>query len=103
MADRWLVRVGEKEYGPVDLDTLGDWKRAGRLLPTNEVRRESESDRTRPTTIPGLLSPTPLPAATGHPLLRRRTSSEIIRHSLRIHTPASLPFFVQPRLSALPP
>ncbi len=31
MADRWLVRVGEKEYGPVDLDTLGDWKREGRL------------------------------------------------------------------------
>ena len=44
MADRWLVRVGEKEYGPVDLDTLGDWKREGRLLPTNEVRREAESD-----------------------------------------------------------
>jgi len=59
MADRWLVRVGEKEYGPVDLDTLGDWKREGRLLPTNEVRREADSVWTRATTIPGLFGPPP--------------------------------------------
>src|SRR5947208_16577761 len=94
MADRWLVRVGEKEYGPVDLDTLGDWKREGSLLPTNEVRREPESDWTRATTIPGLFSPTPLPAATGHPLVRPRTFSEINRISFHIYKPAFHPFFV---------
>ena len=75
------MRVGEKEYGPVDLDTLGDWKREGRLLPTNEVRRESESDWILATTIPALFGPPPLPTATGHPLVRRRTFGEIIRDS----------------------
>jgi len=102
MADRWLVRVGEKEYGPVDLDTLGDWKREGRLLPTNEVRRESESDWTLATTIPGLFNPPPLPAATGHPLVLRRTFSEIIRDSFRVYKTAFLPFFVLTLLIAVP-
>jgi hypothetical protein len=102
MADRWLVRVGEKEYGPVDLDTLGDWKREGRLLPTNEVRRESESDWTRATTIPGLFGPPPLPPATGHPLVRARTFGEIIGDSFRIYKSAFLPFFVLTLLIAVP-
>lgn len=102
MADRWLVRVGEKEYGPVDLVTLGDWKREGRLLPTNEVRRESESDWTRATTIPGLFSPPPLPAATGHPLVRARTLGEMIGDSFRIYKSAFLPFFVLTLLIAVP-
>ena len=96
------MRVGEKEYGPVDLDTLGDWKREGRLLPTNEVRRESESDWTLATTIPGLFDPPPLPAATGHPLVRRRSFSEIIRDSFRIYKSAFLPFFVLTLLIAVP-
>src|SRR5438270_1948314 len=102
MADRWFVRGGEKEYGPVDLDTLGDWKREGRLLPTNEVRRESESDWTRAATIPGLFGPPPLPAATGHPLVRRRTFGEIIQDSFRIYKSAFLPFFVLTLLIAVP-
>jgi len=102
MANRWLVRVGEKEYGPVDLDTLGDWKREGRLLPTNEVRRESDSDWTRASTIPGLFAPPPLPAATGHPLVRRRAFGEIIRDSFRIYKSAFLPFFLLTLLIAVP-
>src|SRR5213082_526483 len=102
MADRWFVRVGEKEYGPVDLDTLGDWKREGRLLPTNEVRRESESVWTRATTIPGLFGPPPLPGETGHPLVRRLTFVEIIRDSFRIYKSAFLPLFVLTLLIAVP-
>ena len=96
------MRVGEKEFGPVDLDTLGDWKREGRLLPTNEVRRESESDWTLATSIAGLFGPPPLPAATGHPLVRRRTFGEIIRDSFHIYKSAFLPFFVLTLLIAVP-
>src|SRR5438552_15382243 len=102
MRDEWLVREGAKESGPVDLGTLGDWKREGRLLPTNEVRRESESDWTLAATIPGLFDPPPLPAVTGHPLVRRRAFSEIIRDSFRIYKPALLPFFVLTLLIAVP-
>ena len=102
MADRWLVRVGEKEYGPVELGTLDDWKREGRLLPTNEVRRESDSVWTTAKTIPELFGPPPLPAQTGHPLVRRRSCGEIIRDSFRIYKSAFLPFFVVTLLIAIP-
>ena len=102
MADRWVVRVGEKEYGPVELDTLGDWKREGRLLPTNEVRRESDAVWTTANTIPELFGPPPLPAQTGHPLVRQRSFGEIIRDSFRIYKSAFLPFFVVTLLIAIP-
>jgi len=102
MADRWVVRVGEKEYGPVELDTLGDWKREGRLLPTNEVRRESDGVWTTANTIPELFGPPPLPAQTGHPLVRQRSFGEIIRDSFRIYKSAFLPFFVVTLLIAIP-
>src|SRR5437588_279137 len=102
MADRWLMRVGEKEYGPVELGTLDDWKREGRLLPTNEVRRESDIVWTTANTIPELFGPPPLPAQTGHPLVRRRCCGEIIRDSFRIYKSAFLPFFVVTLLIAIP-
>jgi hypothetical protein len=38
MTEEWIVRVQGKEYGPVDIDTLREWKREGRLLPENEAR-----------------------------------------------------------------
>jgi hypothetical protein len=43
-ADRWIVRVLGKEYGPVDLDELREWKREGRLIRENEIR-EPGSER----------------------------------------------------------
>src|SRR5947208_314505 len=102
MADRWLVRVGEKEYGPVKFGMLGDWKREGRLLSTNEVRRESDSVWTTADTIPELFGPPPLPAQTSHPLVRQRSFGEIIRDSFRIYKSAFLPFFVVTLLIAIP-
>src|SRR5256885_2009351 len=39
MAEQWIIRVGEKEYGPADLATLREWKAEGRVLPTNPARR----------------------------------------------------------------
>src|SRR5438094_9456437 len=102
MADRWLMRVGEKEYGPVELGTLDDWKREGRLLPTNEVRRESDSVWTTADTIPELFGPPPLPAQTSHPLVRQRSVGGIIRDSFRISKSAFLPFFLVTLLFAIP-
>ena len=54
MADRWIVQVGGKEYGPVDVDTLIDWKREGRLLPENQARREEDDQWSTAGRIPGL-------------------------------------------------
>ena len=38
MPEQWIVRVAGKEYGPVALDELREWKREGRLIRENEVR-----------------------------------------------------------------
>jgi len=43
MAEQWIVRVQGREYGPVGLEELLEWKREGRLIRENEIR-ESESD-----------------------------------------------------------
>jgi len=102
MSDRWIIRVAGKEYGPVDLDTLADWKSEGRLLPANEVRRESDTAWTTAGTIDGLFAPPPLPASRGHPWQRRRTFAEIIGDSLRIYKSAFLPFFILTLLVAVP-
>ena len=42
MPDEWMVRVEGREYGPVDLETLREWKNEGRLIRTNELRRIGE-------------------------------------------------------------
>jgi hypothetical protein len=102
MADLWIVRVNGKEFGPVDLDTLAEWKREGRLLPSNEVRRESDGSWTPATTLPGLFSPPPLPPKQGHPLARRRSLGEIIRASFCIYRSAFFPFFAVTLLVAIP-
>ncbi|PYI77986.1 MAG: hypothetical protein DMF04_04750 [Verrucomicrobia bacterium] len=103
MSDRWVVRVEGKEYGPVDLDTLAEWKRDGRILAMNEVRRESDGAWTTAATIPELFGPPPLPPPVGHPLQRRRSFGQIIGDSFRIYKSAFLPFFVLTLLITIPP
>ena len=39
MSDEWMVRVEGKEYGPVDEEELQEWRKEGRLIRSNEVRR----------------------------------------------------------------
>jgi hypothetical protein len=39
MGEEWIVRVEGREYGPVDIDELLEWKREGRLIPANELRQ----------------------------------------------------------------
>ena len=63
MPDRWIVRVAGKEYGPVDLATLAEWKREGRILPSNEIRREIDTAWTTAATLPELFAPAPGPVA----------------------------------------
>ncbi len=57
--DAWIVRVEGKEYGPVDLEELRDWKREGRLIRENEIR-EPGSDRWIPAgELPEIFSDEP--------------------------------------------
>jgi GYF domain 2 len=54
MPDRWIIRVDGKEYGPVDLEVLKEWKQEGRLLPANQARPENEAEWATAAAIPGL-------------------------------------------------
>ncbi|HEX8280704.1 MAG TPA: DUF4339 domain-containing protein, partial [Chthoniobacterales bacterium] len=85
MADEWFVRVHEKEYGPVDLETLLEWKAEGRLIPENEVRTSADAPWRPAAVLPELF---PLPEST-HPeapeIYRRRSLSEIIAETFRLY------------------
>ncbi len=56
MAERWFLRVGEKEYGPADLLTLRDWLSDGRVLRDNEARPAGSHTWILASDIPGLFA-----------------------------------------------
>lgn len=59
MSEKWIVRVEGRDYGPVDLPALQDWKEEGRVLSTNEVRLADGENWMRAGEIPGLFSAIP--------------------------------------------
>lgn len=84
MAEEWFVRVQGKEYGPVDLETLQEWKAEGRLIPQNEVRTGPDAAWLPAAQFPELFATEP-PAPKRDPLFRRRTMGEIVSQSFRIY------------------
>ncbi|MGH8093974.1 MAG: DUF4339 domain-containing protein [Chthoniobacterales bacterium] len=100
-ADAWVVRVQGKEYGPVDLDELREWKREGRLIPENEVR-EPGSDRwilagELPEIFADEVATLPLP-----PVVRRLSFGEVFGASWRVYREGFVRFFVLALLVAVP-
>ena len=62
-----MVRVEGHEYGPVDLDTLREWKNEGRLIRTNELRQIGEERWVPAAQFPEIFAdeiPPPIPAST---------------------------------------
>ena len=74
MAEEWLVRVEGKDYGPADLEMLRDWKREGRVLPTNPVRQSDGAAWTTAAEIPGLFEAT-------SPLVQPRAEQRLEREA----------------------
>jgi hypothetical protein len=86
MSDRWIIRVGGKEYGPVDFDTLIDWKNEGRLLPENQARREEEEQWSTADRIPGLFrSPVEASPQSETSEQSRALSGKIFTQTFRIY------------------
>jgi GYF domain 2 len=85
MADEWIVRVEGKEYGPVDFDTLSEWKKEGRVLPTNEVRKVDADIWTTAAEIPELFAPAGAEAAAGQVPSQHRSMSGILVETCRIY------------------
>src|ERR1043165_5087376 len=60
MAERWIIRVEGKDYGPIDLETLREWQREGRVIPENEAREARAESWTTAARIPGLFAGVPV-------------------------------------------
>jgi hypothetical protein len=103
MTQQWIVRVQGKEYGPVDLEELLEWKREGRLIRENEMR-EWESDRWFPAgELPEVFSDETKPPDIPPPLGRRRLAlGEMFLQSLRLYRAGFGRFFALSLLVALP-
>jgi hypothetical protein len=92
VTEEWIVRVEGKEYGPVDADELREWKREGRLIPANELRRvgderwicAGELPEIFGETEPALAPPPPPP----RDFARARTWRQICAEPLRIYRQA---------------
>ncbi len=102
MPEEWFVRVQEKEYGPVDLDSLREWKAEGRLLPENPVRKSGETDWSMAGGIPGLFETASEPELPPEAPFRRRTFSQIMADTFRIYRRGLPQFFGLALLVALP-
>jgi hypothetical protein len=61
MADRWIIQVEGKDYGPADLETLREWKADGRVVSANPARRSDSENWQTASEIPGLFGIEPPP------------------------------------------
>ncbi len=102
MDDEWFVRVQGKEYGPVDLETLREWKREGRLIADNELRNGANADWVKASAFAEIFAdavdekpPPPL-------FMRRRTFSQIISETFQIYRKGFLSFFILALLVGVP-
>ena len=85
MPDRWIIRVAGKEYGPVDLEVLREWKREGRLLSANEARLESESQWSSASAIPGLFQSMPLTPSQSEAKEIEQPRGKLFRRTFQIY------------------
>ena len=107
MTEEWIVRVQGNEYGPVDIETLREWKGDGRLLPGNEARRADVDLWTTAAEIPGLFDvAAPVAASTGRPappaLQPRRGFAQILAETFRIYRKGFLQFLGLALVVAVP-
>ena len=101
MAEEWIVRVQGKEYGPVDFETLSEWKREGRVLPTNEVRRVDVDLWTTASQIPDLFPPVQA-SAVGDEIAQTRSLHDILVETWRIYSKGFWQFLALSALVAVP-
>jgi len=107
MTDQWIVRVQNREYGPVGVEELLEWKREGRLIRENEVR-EANSERWFPAgELPEIFGDELSQAneaatATGSLLVRRLSFGEILAASWQIYRRGFGKLFVLALLVVIP-
>jgi len=86
MSHQWIIRVLGKEYGPVDFETLQEWKREGRLIPENPARADDDDLWSTAAEIPDLFDQSAvLPAAAQSIDVPRRSLAGILAETFRIY------------------
>lgn len=103
MAEEWIVRVGDREFGPADLEMLREWKQEGRILPHNPARLDDDEEWSTAGAIPGLFVPPPLPVS---PFVESRPSvrpfSALLAETFRIYRLGFWQFFGLSLLVGIP-
>jgi hypothetical protein len=108
MTEEWIVRVQGKEYGPVDIDTLREWKNEGRLLPENEARNAGADLWSTAAAIPGLFDAAAVvPTAGGSPRpaplqLQHSSFGQILAETFQIYRKGFFQFLGLTLLVLLP-
>src|ERR1700681_4485285 len=85
MAEEWIIKVFDKEYGPVDLETLREWREEGRLLPENEVRRSDRDEWTTASEIDGIFATEHAPPSVAGVPLRRLSFGQILLEAAKVY------------------
>ncbi|MDQ6807827.1 MAG: DUF4339 domain-containing protein [Verrucomicrobiota bacterium] len=98
MEPEWIVRVEGKEFGPVDLETLHDWREDGRLIPTNEVRSADREEWRLARDVPELFPP----VAVAQQQIASRSLGQIIAETCRIYGRGFPQFFCLALLVGIP-
>jgi GYF domain 2 len=102
MADQWIINVQGKEFGPVDVETLHEWKREGRLLAQNPARRVDLDFWTTAGEIPGLFESLPA-TGNGAPLpIYHRSFTQIFSETFQIYRKGFFSFFCFSLLTGIP-
>src|SRR6202790_2021587 len=102
MAEEWIVSVQGKEYGPVDVETLVEWRDEGRVLPSNQARRADADLWITAAEIPGLFEPAPVASGPAEIPAPRRSFARILAETLRIYRQGFFQFFYLTLLVAMP-
>ncbi len=102
MTEDWFVRVQGKEYGPVDLETLQEWKAEGRLIAENEVRPENATEWRAASEFPELFRTITPDEAALATVFRRRSFAGLLAESFRIYFRGFPLFLLLALLPAVP-
>ena len=118
MPPEWIIRVGEKDYGPANLEMLREWKREGRVIAQNPARpadvdaaavagSAEEALWTTAAKIPGLFDGEALVEASvlrspRRPSRQHRSLGQILAETFRIYGKGFFQFFYLTLLVALP-
>jgi hypothetical protein len=105
MGEEWIVRVEGQEYGPVDVDALREWRREGRLIPSNELRRAGDERWICAGELPdvfGDAEPAPTPPPPPRDFERARTWRQIFTETFRIYRRGFTRFMLFGLLTSLP-